>query len=226
MSKRKHPGKAEPTLPLFSEDLIVLVSDGQMKLFIESLLTKRLKSIGCQPLRFQIIKHPEMDPGCLNRPDGLLASYRNTHQHALVIFDREGCGAEGKSRVELENTVESILNLKGWNSRARAIVIDPELENWIWMRSMHVPIALGWKDEGQSVFEWLFENEFLDSIDHTKPARPKEAVEAVLRWVRKPRSGAIYAQIAEKATLTSCEDPAFLKFRDTLREWFPPIPPV
>lgn len=217
--KRKTPPLPIPT-PTFSHDLVVLVSDSQMKQLVGTLLTKRTPALGCQAVTYDLAVHPEKDTGCVNRPDGILASFRNTHRHALVLFDREGCGQEDKSRVELETAVEKLLS-KTWADRARAVVIDPELENWVWMRSMHVPAALGWNDPDRTVFEWLVEQERLEGVDQPKPERPKEAVEAVLRHVRKPRSGAIYAAIAEKASMTHCIDPAFQKFRDTLREWFP-----
>lgn len=217
--KRKKPPSPNPA-PTFSRDLVVLVSDSQMKQLVGTLLTKRTPALGCQTVTYDLAVHPEKDTGCVNRPDGILASFRNTHRHALVLFDREGCGQEDKSRAELESAVEALLS-KTWGDRARAVVIDPELENWVWVRSMHVTNALGWNDEAKTVFEWLVEQEWLESAEQAKPERPKEAVEAVLRYVRKPRSGAIYAAIAEKASVTHCTDPAFHKFRDTLREWFP-----
>ncbi len=69
--------------------------------------------------------------------------------------------------------------------------------------------------------QWLVEKEFLPEVTQVKPDRPKEAMEAVLRYVRKPRSSAIYRAIASTVSLASCDDPAFLKFRRTLQNWLP-----
>jgi hypothetical protein len=56
--------------------------------------------------------------------------------------------------------------------------------------------------------------------DELKPARPKEALEAALRVVRVPRSSAIYKALAEKVSLSRCTDPAFLKLKTVLQQWF------
>jgi len=111
------------------------------------------------------------------------------------------------------------LRLAGWERRA-VIVNDPELDNWAWSRSPHLPGLLGWNLE-HDMREWLVERGFLDRAEQAKPRRPKEALEAVLAFVKKPRSSALYRAIAEKVSLTHCEDPAFAKLRATLREWFP-----
>lgn len=227
MTKRKTKAKPipSPSVPTITSELIVLVADGQMKQVVATLLAKRGPAMGFTPptmAQGDLITHSEKDGGCVNRPDALLASYLRTHRRAIVMFDREGCGQESKSREGLEDQVETLLAEKGWGDRARAIVFDPELEQWIWSRSVHVANALGWVEKSEHVYDWLLGHGFLAAADQVKPTRPKEAVEAVLREVRKPRSGAIYAAIAEKASVAQCQDPAFLKFRDTLREWFPP----
>lgn len=57
-----------------------------------------------------------------------------------------------------------------------------------------------------------------------KPSRPKEAMEAVLRRNRKPRSSSIYRGLAEKVSFQRCTDRAFVKLADCLRRWFGEIP--
>ena len=56
---------------------------------------------------------------------------------------------------------------------------------------------------------------------HGKPVRPKEAAEAALRKVRRPRSSNIYRKLAEVVSLQLCTDPAFLKLKSILQNWFP-----
>ncbi len=53
-----------------------------------------------------------------------------------------------------------------------------------------------------------------------KPADPKAAVERVMWLVRKPRSSAVYRQLAARVGLDRCSDSAFAKLRRLLREWF------
>jgi hypothetical protein len=59
------------------------------------------------------------------------------------------------------------------------------------------------------------------SAGATKPVKPKEAVEVLLRTARKPRSSSIYLELARVVGTDHCTDPAFLKLRSCLREWFP-----
>jgi len=126
----------------------------------------------------------------------------------------------------LESDMERRLGEAEWQDRAAVIVITPELENWVWSDSPHVDRALGWDRSRAVLRNWLQEKGFLDA-GAAKPAHPKEAVELVLRTVRKPRSSAIYFELAQSVSTERCTDPAFLKLRRCLREWFPPpAPPI
>ena len=147
--------------------------------------------------------------------------YAKTCRHGLVVFDREGCGQdEHKSRGELEEVVQQELAANGWTDRAEVLVIDPELENWVWSDSPHVASELGWKEQPVVLRAWLHQNGFLESESQLKPARPKEAMEAVLRKTKKPRSSATYQAIAAKVSFDKCQDLSFLKLKATLRSWF------
>lgn len=53
-----------------------------------------------------------------------------------------------------------------------------------------------------------------------KPERPKEAFEALLREKRIQRSSAIYKKIATDVSFREGVDPAFLKFKHILEQWF------
>jgi hypothetical protein len=108
-------------------------------------------------------------------------------------------------------------------------VIDPELEVWVWSNSPRVADVLGWQGRSRELNEWLRtttirigkqEREYLKEGE-TKPVRPKEAMEAALREVRKPRSSANFRQMAEKVSLEKCQDPAFRRLKSTLQQWFP-----
>jgi hypothetical protein len=98
-------------------------------------------------------------------------------------------------------------------------VIDPELEIWVWTDSPHVPTALGWKRDLTSLQRWLIDHH-LWIAGRAKPERPKEAMEKILRLNSRPRSSAIYEDLARKVSLQRCQDAAFLKLRETLVEWF------
>ena len=111
----------------------------------------------------------------------------------------------------------------GWGGRAKAVVIDPELEACVWSDSPHVPRILGWESSGGSsddMKQFLINQAFL-AKGKVKPDRPKEAMEKILRLTKRPRSSSIYTQLAEAVSLDRCQDTSFLKFRTTLAAWFP-----
>jgi hypothetical protein len=200
------------------KDLVILVPDRNTEAAVVGLLT-RTRSLGIGAVDFDRFVHPERDPGCRLRPDSFLRSMTNRYLHALVIFDHEGAGAPDAPRDVLETDVEARLRASGWGDRARAVVIDPELETWVWSDSPHVEAVLGWEGRSVRVRDWL-QTQGLLGRDQAKPSRPKEAMERVLFEARKPRSSALYEELARRVSLGSCVDSAFARLRTILREWF------
>jgi hypothetical protein len=204
-------------LPL---DLSVLVADADQKAAIEGLLESRTSSLGIRPCRFEVQKHPQRDNGCVGGGVKLLALARSQAEHALLVFDREGCGKEGETAEELEHRLDVELDQSGWEGRARTVVIDPETEIWLWSDSPHVATTFGWTSERGEIRAWLGERGFL-APGEMKPSHPKEAMLEVLRETGVKRSAANFGAIARKVSLDRCRDRSFLRLRDLLRGWFP-----
>ena len=202
-----------------TKDLIILVADQDMLFGLTGLLSRPV-SLGIRAITHDVYPHPYHDPACLLEAHDFLRPFARIYARALVVFDREGCGQEQRTRDELEQIVENHLSRNGWDDHAAAIAIDPELENWVWSNSPQVDLALGWKGRQPSLSEWLVQEGFAQ-IRYNKPARPKEAMEKALRMSKKSRSSSIFMQLAETVGVEACADPAFNKFRDTLRTWFP-----
>ena len=203
------------------KDLIVLVADKNMEAALRSVL-KRHESLETRQINFEILVHPHRDPGCLSNAHTLLQPFSQRYLFSVVVFDREGCGQEAKATAELESGVENLLFERGWTDRSCAITIDPELEAWVWKNSPHVSSALGWDDGVDNLYLWLKQKGYLEENEN-RPKRPKEALEAALRNVKKPRSSSIYAELGSKLSLKKCTDHSFLKLKSRLQVWFPPL---
>jgi len=201
-------------------DLVVLVPDKQMEATIRALLVRH-QSLSIRPIRFEILVHPRRDPGCRGESTSLLSIYLRTASFSMVLFDREGCGHEHLQREALEENVEAGLATSGWTSRAAVIVIDPELECWIWSDSPIVDQVVGWTGSSPPLRQWLIDNGRL-MANQTKPSRPKESLEAALKQKRKRQSASLFADLASRVSLARCSDPAFQKLKATLAAWFPP----
>ena len=198
------------------KDLVILAADKNAEFALRGLLGRPM-ALKIRKVDADVFVHPERDPGCLNRGAQFLASLSKQYRFALLVFDLSGCGREAEGALALEQAVEASL-ASAWAERSAAIVLDPELEVWVWSDSPHVDAALGW-NEG-ALRPWLVGQGLLAS-GATKPADPKAAVEAARRKVGKPRSSAIYGEIASKVSVERCTDRALAKFRSRLTEWFP-----
>lgn len=204
------------------KDLVLLVADKNMEYAVKGLL-ERHSSIGIRALTYDVFVHPQHDSGCLREGHSFLRGSSNNFDRALVILDREGCGQEYSSRVELESLVEERLNQSGWNGRSAAIVLDPELEIWVWSDSTQVDKTLGWGNHDRDLRSELRKNDFLS--DHAlKPHEPKAAMEFALQTADLRRSSSIYYKLAQRVSLNRCVDQSFHKFKATLQAWFPSIP--
>lgn len=199
-----------------AKDLVVLVADLDIEMTVKALFG-RPQALGIHPVTHSVIRHPGRDPGCRKDGPAFLRRWVQKYQHALLVFDYEGSGASEPPGKLQERLSEELA--KSWSNRAAALVLQPELEVWLWSDSPHVDDVLGWKGRSPALRDWLVDRKFLEE-GRPKPERPKEAVEAALREVRKPRSSSLYKQIAEQVSFTRCTDPSFLHFRKILADWF------
>lgn len=200
------------------KDLIVLAADKNMEHALRGLL-QRPQALGIRSVEAEIFVHPRHDPGCLNEAHAFLRPFAGSHRHALVLFDHEGCGREHTAPGELANEVRKRLETNGWTGQAEVVVLTPELEVWVWSDSPHVAECLGWAGRQPPLRDWLAATGQWP-VGQAKPTDPKRAMEATLREARKPRSSAIYLDLASKASLHGHSETAFLHFQQTLRKWF------
>lgn len=205
----------------FTKDLIVVTADSQIHRTVESLLAHRRQSLGVSDFSVDVVSHPNQDPGCRTDADGVLSARRQTHSKAMVIFDYHGCGEHNLEPENLENSLEEGFVHRGWKSdRVSFVVIEPELEAWLFgASSRHIETARQWS-RNQSIRNWLIDQGYL-LPGSSKPVDPKAAIEAVLYVQRRPRSAKLFADLARNVSLARCQDRAFLKFRTTLQRWFP-----
>jgi len=205
--------------PEFGKDLVVLVACKDMKFTFEALL-RRCESLGTRAFSFEIFPHPQHDPGVRIQSVPFLRSFQNNYHHALVVFDHEGSGSENTPAVAIEQQIANDLNRSGWQDRSCVLVLEPELETWVWSASPHVDRILGWGERIPPLRNWLVEQNFVSKPDE-KPSRPKEAMKAAMSHSGKPRSSAVFRELAANVRFAECQDRSFVRFVNCLREWFP-----
>lgn len=200
-------------------DLVVLVADKDMEQAMRGLLQRR-QSLAIRTLTFNIFSHPEHDPACARHGVEFLSNLSKQYDHGLLLFDHQGCGREGDAPETLQQSLNDEFMRTEWADRAKAIVIAPELEAWIWSESPNVDVVAGWHGRSPRLREWLVAQGLLLEGE-SKPHDPKQAFHAALREVGMARSASLYRQLAEKVSLQACEDRSFQELKSTLQAWFP-----
>jgi hypothetical protein len=203
------------------KDLIALVADADMEAAVRALLSRPF-ALGIRPITFDVKRHLQRDAGCRSGAHDFLRLWLHAFQYAVVLFDHEGCGREQKGRDAVEIEVEKRLDSNGWRGRCAVVVIAPELESWAWSDSPVVDNVLGWSGrEDPGLREWVRSKTEFWRNQQAKPERPKEAFEAALRKAGRPRSAALFEQLAGQVSVDRCLDPSSLKLRRVLSGWFP-----
>jgi hypothetical protein len=199
------------------KDLFILVADKNAEFALKGALARH-EALGIRPIQFEIRPHVGRDGGARTTGTELLALQRRQYHHALLVLDFEGSGTDKPNALSLEKELDSKL-AKHWNEAAKSIVIEPELDIWVWGSDNAVENAIGWPP-GKAVREWLREKGFAFD-ENEKPVDPKRAIEAALSIPNQPRSSALYRHIASSISLARCKDAAFIRLKQHLQEWFP-----
>ena len=201
------------------EDLFVLAADLELANALEGLLS-RSNDLGIRDIAFDIERHPNRDSGCRSDAVEYLRPYHGRYRYALVVFDHHGCGSL-QTREQIQKTLEQQLSRNGWENGAKVIVIEPELEVWVWSNSPAVSRVLGWGDRYDELRKWLGDQQ-LWPLGDSKPSHPKKAMREAMRRGRVQRSARKFSELATAVELDGCQDPAFNELRTTLRSWFSP----
>jgi hypothetical protein len=198
-------------------DLALLVADKNMDFAMRGILSRHVP-LGIRRVDCRIDVHPHKDGGVRTTGPETLAPLRHQFRHGLLMLDWEGSGADGDDPLELEQQLDKRLK-PFWGDRAKAIVLVPEVDVWMWGSDNALRDVVGWTGS-EGIRGWLHREGFAFD-ENDKPIRPKEAMDRLLKKVDKPRSSRLYEQITQKISLQNCADPSFRHLRTVLRDWFP-----
>lgn len=199
-------------------DLVLLVADRSQQAGIDALLQYRFQNLSIRKLNYKSLLNPYHDCAKNQQIVEILRPFIADAQYALVVMDYEGSGREGKP-TEIEEDIKATLEKNGWKNRVEVIVIEPELEIWVWSDSPQVDEILGWRRRTPSLRKWLRQKEYWSS-GNPKPDQPQEALKSALKEVGQSFSSSIFQKIAERVGLRRCQDRSFLRLIRILRSWF------
>ncbi len=145
-------------------------------------------------------------------------------KHCLVLADRKVSGTRFASPEEVEDMFEkALLHRSNGKYTARLVIIDPEIETWLWgVKPMHWREALRAHTGRTRISQDAVKRAF-HRYGKGKPEDPKRAVEGILRELNVRKSAKLYGEIARhssKRDWDGCSSPSFHKVYRTLKEWF------
>ena len=204
-------------------DLACIVADKNMEAAVSALL-RRHQALGIRPITRRVHVHPQKDPGCFHRPTLVLDLYRRKAKHAMIILDHAWDGVPSRTGSDLESIIEGKLRLVGMEHWAAPVVIDPELEAWVFSKSPNVARVLGWAGKTPDLRGALEQQGLWDPND-LKPHDPKAALEWALTTAKRQSiTSSVFHQLADRVSVEYCEDRSFMRFKQLLQDWFPPTP--
>jgi hypothetical protein len=198
------------------EDLIALVADQDMKAALKGILERR-ESLSIRPITYEIKIHSGHDSGVYKSGPAILGMYTGQFNYAIAMLDWDGCGHEDKSASEIAENIQSRLNSNGWKGKSKVIVIDPELEIWVWSDSPYVAKCLGWDNGALKTFL----STQATRPGTRKPADPKKVFGEVIKKGHTANSSSTFSKLADSIGFKKCTDPAFTELKDILKCWFP-----
>ncbi|SDT60908.1 methylation-associated defense system protein MAD4 [Actinoplanes derwentensis] len=205
-------------MPASKRDVVFLVADGSMEQMVRGFVgeQKAHLKLGCGRFTVEptdIVVASRRDPEVYGLAHQLLRPYATTHRHAVVMLDNDWEGSPGVKKIR-----DRIAKNVGqeWDEYA-VIVLDPELEAWVWQDNPSLAPALGCPPN----FRQLLATSGHWPVGQAKPADPKKALEYLRRRHRADPSKAVFRRVAGRVSVRNCTDGAFLQLRDTLRDWFP-----
>lgn len=181
------------------------------------------QSLKCSAFEFRsdqdlLVAVGKNDPGLYAQAGQYARGARVTHEHLVVALDADWHGSPGP--VAIRSGIEAACERETWPlADVCVVVLDPEIEEWIWQDNPNVEKAVGHRGPENLRAK-------LAASDHwpttsPKPPRPKEVLELVTRQNREPRSSALYRKIAATVSVTKCVSPSFHHLLEALRRWYP-----
>jgi hypothetical protein len=217
-------------------DIVWLIADLECEATIRGFLERPNfhLSLGCNPFRFSVEEDRvrdtlRKDPGVWKYGHELLSSKLTTHRYAVIILDNAWDGSPGPAEIEADIS-RKMVGSRWKENRFEVIVIDPELEAWIWQDNPLVEQAIGHVRppslrQKLATTTYKVTGQVLWPPNKPKPPDPKAAVETVRSMYRLGPASPVFKEITSRVSVNKCQDPAFQKLRAALQRWFPPENP-
>lgn len=206
------------------KDLFVLTADSDAQALIRSLL-RRHEDLQIRSISFEVQRYAGRDSGMVREGPEIARAMvkKSEYQRLILVWDHHGSGWHALGAEQAVARIEKRLDGVTWENRSAAVVLMPELEEWLW----HCPASLaGLLGLSKAEFDALaarFAGEQDMPLARCSREAPKELFEAVLHHKerRKPLPED-FEKLGSSADLTDWTgSETFARLLGILRRWFP-----
>ncbi|MGA3190083.1 MAG: hypothetical protein ABSF22_23495 [Bryobacteraceae bacterium] len=205
------------------KDLFVFTADADAEGLIRSVL-QRPKALGIRPITFDVERHVGRDPGMVKDGPEIarMKVQKSEYARLVLIWDHEGSGWHALTPDTAVAQIQQRLNGVTWENRSAAIVLVPELEEWIWRcrTSLARHLGLGARDFERRIADIAVGQNL--PVERFVKEHPKELFGEL--FYQKRRSQPLpedFSNVAASADLDAwASSKTFNRFRTVLQEWF------
>jgi hypothetical protein len=135
------------------KDLLVYTADADAMAVMTAILARPL-SLGIREITYDVKRHPGRDSGMYQTGAELARFEKGKYRKVLLMWDHHGSGRDHLETPEAcVSAVERKLDDITWSGHRSAVVIDPELEEWLWHNTTSVHRHCGITQE--QLLEWM-----------------------------------------------------------------------
>jgi hypothetical protein len=168
---------------------------------------------------FRVAGHT--DGGIWRHAGNNLRLFHDKYRYAVIILDADFEPRPGADILRRE--ISETMIRAGWVAeRFAVIVIEPELEAWLWSPNQNVALAFGHADF--DLLRGVLEREQLWNPGDAKPNDLKRARDRAARLGGKKTGGPIFKGVFSNISRRACDlcvEPGFMAMRTALQTWFP-----
>lgn len=183
---------------------------------------KRWQELGIRPIIFEINRRGS--DSIVVREGAMQARIRaREFKHFLCLWDHKDSGKGNEPPSQVQDELQEHLNRRRLQNREKALVIDPELEIWLWQDKKAIARVLGisQKQLARCLNRWQSANFPKRTLEQILSKFPKEALEEVCQEAREKLTAALYQRIAHTADLSLwASEQGFQQLCQTLLNWF------
>ena len=206
------------------KDLFVFTADTDALAVVRTVLG-RPEALRIRPITFDVDRHTGRDPGMVkDGPELVRMSVQKTaFQKVILIWDHQGSGWEAQSPEEARVKIQLRLDGVTWKHRSEAVVVMPELEEWVWHHPASIAQHLGMDLPSLELCVGSYAQARNTESATCKNFYPKELFEYALhkKYRRKPLPQD-FKSISALASLVDWQrSDSFRLLVKVLRAWFP-----